>query len=129
MSQKSSTPEQYRLAIKKEVLGYKNQVVVDSVVGRLGLSPKDAEILFEDVLKFLSLVENGVRLWLSPKIKQGLEIFVLYTAEYSDFCTKYFDRFIEYDPERGLVGGNRMDEAQTLQLVWVVYPNLSKNWK
>ena len=132
MNQENSVVEkgsQYRLIPKKDVLEYKNQGVVESIESRLGKKPEDAEMLFADVLKFLSLLNNSVRLWLSPEIKKGLEIFILHTGDYYDFNLKYFDRFIEYSPERGFSGGQRMDVEQTTRLVWKVYPMLSVNWK
>lgn len=124
------TKTQYRLTAEEKVLDYTNEHIVNSLSSILGMRPEVAKVLFIDMLKFLSFVPSRVKLWVPMRIKLALQIFILHTEHYRTFCHTYFNRFIEYDPERGLlVEGQRMDQKQTIELVRDKYPTSSANWE
>lgn len=120
----------YRLTAEEKVFEYTNEQIVTALSSILGMRTEAAKVLFIDMLKFLSFVPSRVKLWTPMRIKIALQIFILHTEHYRTFCQTYFNRFIEYDPERGLlVEGQRMDEKQTIELVRDKYPTLSANWE
>jgi hypothetical protein len=84
-----------------EVLTYKSPAVVARLAHEEHLALDEAEILFEDTLRFLWL-GNQVKFPICPseRIDLGWHIFLLFTQDYRDFCQKHFGGFIDHHPRR-----------------------------
>jgi hypothetical protein len=114
---------------KMLVLNYRNPLVEKRLVDEYGLSPEEAAELFQDTLKFLALVGNGVRIAPPAKIDLGWHNFILHTRDYAEFCEKCFGYFVHHEPGVGLTyQGPKMDVNETTTLAENVYGPLSKNW-
>ncbi len=82
----------------EHVLSYKNEAVVLKFMDKLSISRKDAETLFQDVLKFLWLAAKFGRIGPTEKIDEGWHIFILFTMDYKKFCYRFFKRFLHHRP-------------------------------
>lgn len=79
-----------------EVMAYRNDRVVQGIREHLIV---DAELLFEDVKRFLYLTDMSLVPLSPPKlIDKGWHEFMLFSKDYREFCLKYFGRFIDHEP-------------------------------
>jgi len=111
-------------------LNYQNKSIVERLATEGGMSFEEAETLFRDTLKFLSLTGSGVKLSPTEKIDLGWHNFILHTKEYTNFCEDCFGQFIHHEPGSGLnPSGPRLDVHQTRDLAASIFGNLSQNWE
>lgn len=116
-------------AANVRALNYKNEHIIARLAAEAALSHEDAEVLFDDTLKFLALAGNGTKLSPPAKIDLGWHNFILHTRDYNDFCQSCFGRFIHHEPGDGLTGtGPRLDVVETVALVQSFFGELSANW-
>jgi hypothetical protein len=100
----------------KELLHYKNQAVVNRFKKEYPHLSHQAEIIFEDLLRFfwgtrkhaLDKKENPEKnefqfIFIMDKdmmeIDQMWHIFLLFTRDYASFCHKYFGEFLHHQPD------------------------------
>jgi len=96
----------------------------------LGLPRDDAEVLFEDVKRFLSL-ESDKPLAPTEAVDKGWHLFILFTADYEAFCMKYFGRFIHHTPEDPFEKKESRDPhmmSRTRELAMASFGSVSDNW-
>lgn len=118
---------QSKLKSLEDVLKYRNERVVLSFLRGSALSRERAERLFLETLKWLWLCRvheleasrgaiDGIphHLAIYPPMKLIDEMwhaFILCTAEYDEFCSRYLGSFIHHEPS---VGENNDDLSSTL---------------
>src|SRR5262249_7476036 len=83
-----------------EVLAYNNDAVVARYRKDFGISSDDAALLFSDVKRFLWLAAVEGVVSPPPKIDDGWHTFIIFTADYEQFCQRYFGRFMHHRPQR-----------------------------
>lgn len=120
------------------ILRYRNQDVIHRFEDILKLTPEEAETLFEDVLLFICIRAEQIRLGqqnrVSPpdQIDKGWHEFLMFTREYARFCDGYFAEMIHHIPftreERAL--GTFPPIEKTIEWAQKLMPGrrLSKNW-
>ena len=98
------------------ILQYKNPEVVARFSKSLGIPTKTSELIFKDLLRFLWLsqnakIENSKKPGSAPNVvlMNGIlildemwHIFILYTAEYTQFSERYFGAYLHHGPSRVL---------------------------
>lgn len=94
----SSITKRFKNPTLKRVLSYHNSDVVEKMSKEYKISMDDAELLFQDLLKFLWLGSKFGRVTPPKLVDDGWHIFLLFTMEYQKFCYKYFGRFIHHQP-------------------------------
>lgn len=104
------------LCTLNEILGYNNQPILNRFKKEYPEKSDRAEDIFNDLLrffwgtkkhlidrgedpnseelKFFFIMDNDMR-----EIDQMWHIFLLYTRDYNDFCTKYFGEFLHHQPD------------------------------
>lgn len=83
------------------ILQYQNNAVVERVARDLELSPLEAEALFQETKRFLYLAAaSETRLAPPPAIDDCWHLFLIFTEDYADFCSRYFGRFLHHRPRR-----------------------------
>lgn len=117
----------------RAVLDYSNPDLVERIQKKLELPADQAEILFKDLIKFLSLCAfrmDDSRAPLVPpkKIDEAWHHFLLFTEEYAAFCETFFGGFVHHQPStrKTPLRGNRI--ADTIALAGMIYGDLSENW-
>jgi len=111
------------------VLNYKNPRIAQRLVGEAGLNQREAEDLFKDTLRFLSLFGNGFDLSPPARVDLGWHHFILHTQDYAKFCADCFGRFIHHEPGSAFMASpSRLDLAATVALAEGVFGPLSRNW-
>lgn len=115
------------------VLDYSNPDLVERIQKKLELPADQAEVLFKDLIKFLSLCAyrmDDSRAPLVPpkKIDEAWHNFLLFTEEYAGFCETFFGGFVHHQPSTSKtpLRGNRI--ADTIALAEMIYGDLSENW-
>jgi hypothetical protein len=124
------------IALKKEpftanvkVLNYKNERVIARLVEEHGMSREEAETLFMDTLRFLSLCGGDINVSPPARIDLGWHNFILHTRDYDNFCRSCFGHFIHHEPGSGLIDvGSRLNLSETIALAESVFGELSSNW-
>ena len=124
-----------RITPCEDVLSYQHFGLIERLQEKEKLSLEDAQQLFQDMLRFLTLCdqrdEQGKGLpFLAPPeaIDVAWHHFILFTEDYAVFCTQYFGRFIHHRPatSRDVMPGNLA--VKTHALARKLYGDLSKNW-
>lgn len=117
----------------KSVFDYANPDLVERMQKKLELPPDQAEVLFLDLIKFLSLCAyridgNSAALVPPKKIDEAWHNFLLFTEEYDFFCEEFFGTFIHHQPStsKTALRGNRI--VDTIILAKTIYGDLSNNW-
>lgn len=86
----------------EQVLAYRHDDLLHRFVGLWEMSLEDAEELFDDTKRFLWLCANTSEpLGIDGPLVMLDEMwhnFVLYTPQYTDFCTKHFGRYLHHLP-------------------------------
>lgn len=128
-----STPSSAVNFSTKTAFDYTNADLVERIQKKLELSSDQAELLFKDLIKFLSLcvyrMDNNRELLVPPKkIDEAWHNFLLFTEEYANFCETFFGSFIHHQPStsKTALRGNRI--ADTITLAKMIYGDLSENW-
>lgn len=121
------------LPFSPSVLEYKNRDVVERIQKKLELTQDQAEQLFSDLLKFLSLCVYRMEASSQPlvptkEIDNAWHHFLLFTKDYQLFCEKYFGAFVHHLPStsRSELRGHRIDDTRALATM--IYGELSDNW-
>lgn len=91
----------------EKVLEYRNADVVDNFCATFALPRDEAEVLFQDVLRWLWLSnkahESHTAMFVDPTMQLFDEMwhtFILFTRDYAEFCEKYIGHFCHHDPMR-----------------------------
>lgn len=86
-----------------DVLRYRNPRVINGFCRDYNLEPKEARLLFREMLKLLWLTdqnEGSFPLWPAWKPLDDMwHWFVLHTKDYAAFCHRHFGRMLHHDPE------------------------------
>jgi len=101
-----------------EALEYEAPFVIDKLVkDRFVDTAQDACTLFTEVKRYLVLCHlDRTKSWKmhSLSVDEAWHQFVLYTAEYSAFCAKYFGRYRHHAPSNAPDAGDRHAPEATL---------------
>lgn len=79
--------------------GYQHPILLNKMQAELEITRTEAEILFEDVKKFLALcVTTPQSQSLAPTkaLDQGWHVFLLFTKDYAQFCKDYCGRYVHH---------------------------------
>lgn len=84
-----------------QVMAYNNDAVVARFLKEFDITQHEADVLFDDLKRFLwlSTVTNGP-IAPSPVIDDAWHVFIFFTADYADFCSGLFGRFLHHRPDR-----------------------------
>lgn len=117
----------------EDVLAYKNEEVVARLVRDYGLTQDEAELLFEDTLRYLYLCATTDVGALAPslQIDCGWHTFILYTRAYGAFCRKFLGKFVHHQPKSLLKEGTDsevLSARNTAALAQATFGDISENW-
>lgn len=114
------------------IMLYRHEGLIEKIEDKLDLQTPEAHELFATVKRFLYLCAT-TKESLSPSkaIDDGWHLFILHTADYAAFCTRYLGRFIHHQPftraQKMLRHGN--NEGRLKQLAIEAFgKKLSQNW-
>ena len=89
----------------EKVLEYRNADVVDNFCATFALPRDEAEVLFQDVLRWLWLSnkahESHTAMFVDPTMQLFDEMwhtFILFTRDYQEFCDRYFGFYVHHKP-------------------------------
>ncbi|MHB1769713.1 MAG: glycine-rich domain-containing protein [Minisyncoccota bacterium] len=110
---------------------YQHPILLNKIQMELGITRAEAEILFEDVKRFLALcVTTPQPLAPTKTLDQGWHTFILFTKEYGQFCKDYCGRYVHHQPEDPFAEAKDYDSIpRTRELARVVFGDLSLNWQ
>jgi hypothetical protein len=88
------------------VLTYKNPEVVSRFLSSYPIDPVDAEQIFTETLRWLWVAmldreRRGGRLFVTTSmfaIDEMWHAFLMYTADYAEFCYRFFGEYIHHQP-------------------------------
>ena len=127
----SMQPSVVNTLLPSAMLNYSNDLLCAQMQRNLALSEEKAQILFEDLKRYLSL-GFYTKLSLPPPrmIDKGWHEFILMTRDYSDFCHEYRGQFIHHQPTRGNTSGEdvAIGRHRTRILASQLFGTLSVNW-
>lgn len=116
-----------------EVLACANDAVVERYQKDFGISRDDAMALFSDMKRFLWLAAVEGVVAPPPKIDDAWHTFIIFTADYHEFCWRYFGRFMHHRPQRPSDkpdGGKAVRRAiESVKLHFGGFEALSDNWR
>lgn len=101
------TKQTLKLPHLSSVLKYKNEHVIKRYMKDFGATRKQANHLFQEILKFLWLSRKAERLDVKVSIAMYPEMididnmwhtFLLFTPDYFKFCEKYFGGYLHHQP-------------------------------
>ena len=112
-------------------MGYRFDPLIHRMVDKYGWNEKEAEQCFEDLKRFLALaIVTGKSIIPAPKIDEMWHNFILFTADYEEFCLQYAGRFLHHRPRRRddpkVARGHGVPD--TLRLAQEMFGELSSNW-
>ena len=81
-----------------DVLAYRNADVVHRFVRDWQVSPKEANQIFKDLLRFLWATTRIARLNPPPIIDEMWHTFLVYSARYREFGMRYFGKPVDHEP-------------------------------
>lgn len=91
-----------------EALAFEAPYVVERLVkDQVVASAAQAEQLFTEAKRYLvlSAVNDDVAVGMcSARVDEAWHTFILYTAEYAEFCTRYFGRYMGHAPKNAPTG-------------------------
>jgi len=96
-----------KLASLAEVLAYKNRDVVQRFLDSYPMDRADAEEIFKEAKRWLWLIADSSRLGGRRQLivtrpmaalDEMWHCFVLFTPDYTQFCSRFFGRFIHHQP-------------------------------
>ncbi len=109
-----------------ELFSYRNESVIRKIMEE-GYTETEANVLFDDMLKFLYVAQTSNEPC-SPtkKIDIAWHHFILHTKDYMSFCEQYFGGYVHHSPtspgEKPKESPNLRERAQKL------FGALSPNW-
>ena len=134
-SPRSSGPRSPRDVTLQEILTYSNRLVIDCYLRDHGGTRRRAERLFTEMLKWLFLCHRAeqrgaVDCFMLAEIA-GIDdmwhTFILATADYAEFCDRYFGTFIHHQPLTARKGPNpQMDRDRLQPFLKLVYEVLGE---
>lgn len=115
-----------------DVLAYSNPDVVERIARDHSMTVEQAESVFRDTIRFLYLAGATDAKILAPtkSIDKGWHSFLMFTRDYSKFCTTYFGHFIHHAPRRSSDPAPKINQlAVTFEIARQFFgPSLSSNW-
>lgn len=110
--------------------GYQHPVLRNKLQADLGLTPEQADALFEDVKRFLALcVSTPQSLAPTKTLDKGWHAFILFTKDYAQFCKDYCGRYVHHQPEDPFAKvKDYVSVRHTRELAELIFGNLSPNW-
>lgn len=111
--------------------GYQLPILLNKMQAELGITRKEAEVLFEDVKRFLALCSTTTQpLAPTHALDQGWHAFILFTKDYAEFCKTYCGgRFIHHVPEDSFAAVKDYESVpRTRKLAALIFGELSPNW-
>lgn len=110
---------------------YRSELLSHKLQKDLSLSAADAQILFEDVKRFIALCASTSEPIAPPRfVDHAWHQFILLTKDYAKFCSLYCGRFIHHQPadpyERSKDYG--AERRRTVALAERAFGKLSSNW-
>lgn len=117
-------------SVFERMRNYENPVLLNKMQAELALAPAEAQILFEDVKKFLALSAGGKRPFAPPHlVDEGWHLFILFTRDYELFCKEYFGHFVHHVPEDPFSATKDYESIpRTFRIAAAVFGDLSRNW-
>ncbi len=115
------------------VMNYTHPGLVERLQDKLNLPHEDAQLLFDDTKRFLYLCAISDSPIAPPEmVDEGWHNFILYTADYTQFCQRFFGRMINHFPktraEKAASDGGIVRRTKLL-LQDVFGSQLSKFWQ
>ncbi len=90
------------VAAANEALDYQAPFLIEKLVKQgLAQTDEEAAALFAEVKKYIILAQSdNDKLWhmFSLRVDEAWHQFILYTAQYTDFCQRFFHRYIHHSP-------------------------------
>lgn len=103
MSTAESTVEASVSPLLREALSFDAPYVVERLVNdRVVDNADEGHELFAEILKYLVLCElnrDVVIGMYSARVDEAWHAFILYTTEYTDFCRRFFGRYVGHAPK------------------------------
>ena len=119
-----------RPSVRQRVKAYQNPELIERFKQKLGLGHTDAELLFEDLKKFLYIAGTNRGSWPPPvAIDDAWHEFILYTKDYRTFCLMMFDRMIDHTPTSYFGPAEKLSARGTINEARQTFGGLSANWK
>jgi hypothetical protein len=85
-----------------EALAYEAPFLIEKLLkSRIAASAEEAEALFLEAKKYIVLVrsdESTIWEMNSLRVDEAWHQFILFTAQYADFCQRFFGRYIHHSP-------------------------------
>ena len=94
---------------------YRNDDVIEKFIDEFKVTKEEASEIFSETLKFLyfahighSIGQNAIITESTLIIDKMWHVFILFTKEYTNFCEKYFGRYLHHQPNtKSLVESRR----------------------
>jgi hypothetical protein len=121
----------HALRLFDEMSQYRNQLVVDKLHADLSISPTEANVLFEDVKRFIALCVTTPQPLAPPRIvDQAWHQFILTTRDYFYFCDRHCGRYVHHQPADPFAAAKdySAERRRTRLLAEAVFGTLSPNW-
>jgi predicted pyridoxine 5'-phosphate oxidase superfamily flavin-nucleotide-binding protein len=100
-----------------EALAFDAPYVVDKLVkDRIADTLAEAGQLFSEAKRFIVLCTVTADVaceMFSVRVDEAWHQFILYTAEYTDFCRRYFGRYVSHRPNNAPAGGRSREHPVT----------------
>jgi hypothetical protein len=112
----TSIPAPARLSMAMQALAYQAPFVTEKLVkARVAQSAEEAEALFLEAKRYIVLAQSDdAKIWQmhSLRVDEAWHQFILFTAQYSAFCQRFFGRYIHHSPSNA----PKVDKAQATPL-------------
>jgi hypothetical protein len=130
------------------LLKYRNQFVIEQFSKNFGLTQRQSEVIFKDMLRFIWLRNKSLcpakqkhpilkslprfamlHEWLI--IDEMWHTFILFSASYRDFCLKYFGAYLDHLPSlgRGEAEPEQVDMDLYIDLIYDEFgPAVANRW-
>lgn len=110
---------------------YRNDLLINKLCASLSLSKRDANLLFDDLKRFIALCATEFEPLAPPRVvDEGWHYFILQTKDYAAFCDEFCGRFIHHQPAdpAAEVRDYTSDRRRTRERAATVFGTLSGNW-
>jgi hypothetical protein len=91
-----------------DALGYEAPFLIEKLLKeRIVDTAESGEVLFSEVKKYLVLAHSGEkRIWdmYSVRVDEAWHQFILFTEQYSEFCHRFFGRYLHHRPSNAPEG-------------------------
>jgi len=113
------------------VLAYQHKPLVNRLQKDLGITEEKAIQIFEDTKRFLFICGTYPGKWSpSREIDEGWHNFIMFTKDYTEFCERFFGRFIHHQPNLPNQKPDKERPRRTLVAAMQLFgkENLSECW-